>query len=132
MTSRGPKADKESKDGTSTEKLVQAAKDFLLKGGSWAKVITLVLALWAFSGLDGRIDTQDHRIDAQDIEIANNDEQIQQIGAEVTTLKTDVDTIQVGVDDLTSELVKANRLLKDLQGIRKDLIEAIEQSGGET
>lgn len=111
---------------------MQSIKDYLKDGGSFVKLLTIAIAVWAFFGFDGRIDTQDHRIDSQDVEIASNDSQIAELGGEVTELKTDVGTLQDGVDQLTTELVKANRLLKDLQGIRKDLIQAIEQSGGET
>lgn len=131
------------KEVSADDELKERARTLLetFKRSTWGKIVLLLVGLYTMflswinfgptaEAHDQRLAAQDERISAVEEDTADVQLQMASLKSDVAAVQTDVVTIQTGVDDLNVQLVKARKLIEDLQDIRDDLLDTLQSADG--
>lgn len=124
---------------TETDEITEKAKSLFeaIRKSTLSKLALILAsifaAFWTYFQFGPETQANSARLDDQDERISGVEQVVEDVQLDVAGLQTDVAAIeaavaaiQVGVDAAVIQLEKARKLIGDLQGIRDELVNAIE------
>lgn len=104
--------------------ILELARRYFSSGGSMVKLAIAVgatiLAIWGAFSFDDRLETTETALDVVEADVIT-------IETELDNVADDLRDLQDGIGEAADDLEGINKLLRDLQGIREDLIRIVKQ-----